>query len=120
MKLNKSFIFKHMRRDLEERYGKEKGDTIWRYAEHVLQKLETADPNADRPSKSFVFPAVAIYRAVEKYAPGEALAVTRAYGTKNGLRMKNIFRKVTALESITLGQGRSRRVMTAATTVFGM
>ena len=100
MKLNKSFIYKHMRRDLEERYGKEKGDTIWRYAEHVLQKLETADPNADRPSKSFVFPAVAIYRAVEKYAPGEALAVTRAYGTKNGLRMKNIFRKVTALPGV--------------------
>ena len=56
--------------ELDERYGKEKGDTIWRYAEHVLQKLETAEPNADRPSKSFVFPAVAIYRAarvIEKY-----------------------------------------------------
>jgi hypothetical protein len=57
--------------ELDERYGKEKGDTIWRYAEHVLQKLETADPNADRPSKSFVFPAVAIYRAARR--PGAHL-----------------------------------------------
>ena len=32
--------------------------------------------------------------------PGEALSVTRAYGTKTGIRMRNIFRKITALPGV--------------------
>ena len=32
--------------ELDERYGKEKGDLIWRYAEHVLQKLEPQNSTA--------------------------------------------------------------------------
>ena len=94
MKLDKSFVFKRFKKELEAKYGPKKAAAIWRYAGHVLQKLEAAEPNADKNSRSFVFPAVALYRAVEHYAPDEALAVTRAYGTKTGIRMRNLFRKV--------------------------
>ncbi len=100
MKLDKSFIFKKFKQELETKYGPQKAKVIWQYAEHVLRQLEAAEPDADKSSRSFVFPAVAIYRAVEHYAPDEALAVTRAYGTKTGIRMRNIFRKVTALPGI--------------------
>ena len=100
MKLDKSFMFRKFRKELEEQYGPKKAAAIWRYAEHILQKLELAEPDADKNSRSFVFPAVALYRAIEHYIPDEALAVTRSYGTKTGIRMRNIFRKVTALPGI--------------------
>ena len=100
MKLDKSFVFKKFKKELEAKYGSKKAAAIWRYAGHVLQKLEAAEPDADKNSRSFVFPAVALYRAVRHYAPDEALAVTRAYGTKTGIRMRNLFRKVTALPGV--------------------
>ncbi len=89
-----------LKKDLEIKYGPIKAAAIWRYAECVLQRLESAEPDADKSSMTFVFPAVALYRAVEYYAPGEALEVTRAYGTKTGIRLRNIFRKVTSLPGI--------------------
>ena len=49
---------------------------------------------------SYVFPAVALYRAVERYAPGDALKITRNYGTKMGIRLKRIFRRITALPGV--------------------
>ena len=100
MKLDNSFVFKRLKKDLEAEYGPKKAAAIWRYAECELQKLESAEPNADKNSRTFVFPAAALYRAVEYYAPGEALEVTRAYGTKTGIRLRNIFRKVTSLPGI--------------------
>ena len=93
-------IFKRIKKDLVAKYGVEKADKIWAYAKEMYLKLEKAKPNADKESKSFVFPAVSIYRAIENYAPGEALEVTRAFGTKTGLRLKKLFRRITALPGI--------------------
>ena len=97
-----SFLHDHIlfKKELAAKYGPEKAAAIWQYAEHVLQKLEAAEPNADKNSRTFVFPAVALYRAVDRYAPDEALAVTRAYGMNTGIRMRNIFRKMTAFPGI--------------------
>lgn len=100
MKLGKSFTFKHFRDELESQYGKKKADIIWRYANRELHRLETAEPNADKNSCSYVFPAVSLYRAVEHYKPKDALTITRGYGTKMGLRLKKIFTRVTALPGI--------------------
>ncbi len=98
--LEKSFVYKGFREDLTEKYGKQKGSAIWEYAEKELQKLAAAEQNNDKNSTSFVLPAVALYRAVEHYAPGDALELTRSYGTKAGIRLKKIFRTVTALPGI--------------------
>ncbi|EUB32192.1 L-2-amino-thiazoline-4-carboxylic acid hydrolase [Olsenella uli] len=96
-KLDKSFVYKRFRRDLVDRYGAEKAAAIWADANAGLQELMATHPDAEKNDLSFVFPAVAIYRSIEQHAPGEALEVTRAYGTKTGLRFRDIFRKVTAL-----------------------
>lgn len=93
-------MFKRIKKDLAVKYGVENMEKIWSYAEGVYLKLEKAKPNADKESKSFVFPAVSIYRAIENYAPGEALEVTRTFGTKTGLRLKKLFRRITALPGI--------------------
>ena len=93
-------MFKTIKKDLAVKYGVENMEKIWSYAEGVYLKLEKAKPNADKESKSFVFPAVSIYRAIENYAPGEALEVTRTFGTKTGLRLKKLFRRITALPGI--------------------
>ncbi len=100
MKLDKSIFFKKIRSDLTERYGNEKADAIWRDANTELQTLEQTEPYADKSSRKYVFPAVAIYRALEKHDPENALEVTRAYGTKIGLWLKKIFGRITALPGV--------------------
>lgn len=100
MRLEKSLIYKNFHKDLIERYGEEKAAAIWKYANEELKRLAAEHEDADSNSLTFVFPPVALYRAVEHYVPGEALTVTRAYGTKTGIRLRNFFRKVTALPGI--------------------
>lgn len=96
-KLDKSFVYKRFRKDLESRYGEKIAAEIWAEANAHIAELENSNPDAVKNDLSFVFPAVALYRAIEKHAPGEALEVTRAYGTKTGLRIRGILRKITAL-----------------------
>ncbi len=98
--LDQSFLFKKFRKDLIEKYGREKAFGIWQRANSELQKLEMDEPDADKTSRSFVFPAVALYRAIEHYAPEDALSITRTYGTETGLRMKRVFQVITALPGI--------------------
>lgn len=100
MKLSKSFIYKDLYKDLTDRYGGEKAAAIWQYAEKEYERLRAEHPYAERNDLSFVFPLVALYRAIEQSAPGEALEVCRAYGTKTGIRLRDIFRKITALPGI--------------------
>ena len=94
--LNKS-IFKGIKRELAAKYGVGKSDEIWKYANSEYNKLKTDEPDADKTSRSFVFPAVSIYRAIEHFAPGEALGGMRSYGTQLGLKLKRLFRRITSL-----------------------
>ncbi|MCR5596150.1 MAG: L-2-amino-thiazoline-4-carboxylic acid hydrolase [Lachnospiraceae bacterium] len=97
--LDKS-IFKNFKKDLTARYGTDKALRIWDYAKKEYLKLLGNEPDLDKSSKEYSFPAVALYRAVDHFAPGEALDVTRAFGTKTGLRLKKIFGRITALPGI--------------------
>ena len=74
-RLGKSFVFKRFYEDLSDKYGDKKASAIWAYAQKELRRLEETEPGADKNSLSFVFPAVALYRAVEKYALGEGLSL---------------------------------------------
>ena len=101
---NKSYlektIFKKFKNDLVTKYGVDKANEIWQNANAEYLKLEADEPDADKSCRSYVFPVVSIYRAIEKYAPGEALETTRAFGTKIGLQLKKKFRRITALPGI--------------------
>ena len=99
MKLERSMIFKGLRKDLIIRYGKDKAMMIWEYANEEMLQMETYE-GVDKTTKLILFPAIALYKAIEKYAPGEALEVTREYGTKTGLRIKGIFHKVSSLPGV--------------------
>ena len=98
--LNKNIIFKNFRKELIDKYGLQIAEDIWEYANEEYMKLLAEEPDAERYSKSYVFPAVAIYRAVEVYIPGEAITITRAFGTKTGLRLKKLFGRITTLPGI--------------------
>ena len=93
-------MFKSFKKDLAFRYGADAAEKIWERANEENVRLEAAEPDADRPSRSYVFPVVALYRATEQYAPGEALAMMRAGGTRMGLKLKKTFRGITALPGI--------------------
>ena len=98
--LDQSFVYKKLKKELVHRYGKEKACAIWEEAGERLRKLETAEPETDKTSRMFTFPAAAIYQAIERYAPGDALGVTRAYGKQFGQRVRKIFRRITALPGV--------------------
>lgn len=98
--IKKMFAFKDFYKDLIEKYGINKADEIWSFAEEEYCKMIEAEPNADSASLQFAFPAVALYRAVEKYSPNDALTVTRNYGTKAGLKFKGIFKKITSIPGV--------------------
>ncbi|WP_027218541.1 hypothetical protein [Butyrivibrio fibrisolvens] len=85
--LKKSFVFKRFYLELVEKYGTARAKDIWNYAENEFLGLRIAEPSADKASVSYVFPAVALYRSVEHFYLGEALSVTRDFGTKMGLRL---------------------------------
>ncbi|MCR5214065.1 MAG: L-2-amino-thiazoline-4-carboxylic acid hydrolase [Eubacterium sp.] len=99
-KLDKSLIYKNFKKDLIERFGSERAEMIWKYANNQVCELEQSIPGADSTDKQFVFPAVALFRAIDNYFPGQALELTRAYGKKTGLKMKKIFSRITALPGI--------------------
>lgn len=99
-KLDKSMIFRRFLTDLKTRYGSETAAIIWRDANLELQRLVTGHRGAKRRDLTMIFPAVALYRAIESRAPGEALEVTRALGTKAGSRLRDIFLKLTSLPGI--------------------
>ena len=93
-------IFRSFKKDLAAKYGENIAEKIWKYAGKEYLKLKADEPDADKTSRSYVFPVVSIYRAVEKYAPGEALGMTRTFGTQTGLKLKKKFRMLTALPGI--------------------
>ena len=100
MKLDRSWIYKGLKKDLFQKYGREKAQLILEYAGQEISRLETDDPSCDKAVAKYIFPAIAIYNAIERYAPGEAKEVTRAYGTKFGNRLKKIFSAVTAIPGV--------------------
>ncbi len=100
MKLDKSGIFRKFREELIQKYGPEKAYAIWSEANTLLQEYEDSEPDADKTCKQFVFPAVALYRAIDHHAPGDALEETRKYGTLFGKKVRNIFRRITALPGV--------------------
>jgi len=99
-KLDKVFVFKDFKKELIEKYGTSLASEIWSEANAEYKRLIQEEPNADKSSKAYVFPAVAIYRAAEYHVPEDAIFITRAFGTKAGLKLKKMFRRITALPGI--------------------
>lgn len=100
MNLEKSFAFKGFKEELVIRYGKEKADKIWQSANQEYTRLEKEETGGDKSVNGYVYPAVSLYRSVEKYFPGEALETTRAYGTKFGKRLKRVFSRITSIPGV--------------------
>ena len=53
-------IFRSLKKDLAAKYGENKAETIWKYANKEYLKLKADEPNADKTSRSYVFPVVSI------------------------------------------------------------
>ncbi len=87
---------------MKTRYGAEIASAIWQAADMEFGRLAAGNPDAERRDHTLVFPAVALYRAIEKTLPGDALGVTRAYGTKMGKKLRSIIRKLTLLPGFPL------------------
>lgn len=98
--LDRSLIYRGFRGELERKYGAERAAAIWHYAGRTLQRLEQRFPQEDDQHKAMVFPAVSLYRAIEHYAPGEALELTRGYGTRVGMKLRAVLAAVSAVPGV--------------------
>lgn len=100
MKIEKSVVYKGIRKDLDKKYGKARAGRIWENANRKNAIFENDNQAVDKTTAQMIFPAVAIYQAIEEEAPGDALDITRAYGKKVGLSVKKIFERITALPGV--------------------
>ena len=99
MKLNNSFIFKDLKKELINHFGLNKADFIWKNAELELSKLEKE--YLDLNKKEAIFPAVAVYRVIEKEDSDKAaLEFIRYYGDKVGIKVGNILGKVSRIPKV--------------------
>jgi len=99
-KLSKSLIFKGFRKVLRAEFGEEKASQIWQEANAHLLELECKHPDITGDNKMIILPSAALYLALKKYAPEQALPLMRAYGTKMGERVAGIIHGITSVPGV--------------------
>ena len=92
-----NLFYRGMYKELAVRYGKEKADELWRASEEELNQLVRENAAADKQSKSYVYPAVAIYRTLYAFDPEHALEACRAYGTILGRKLGRMVHGLTSI-----------------------
>lgn len=98
--LRGSIIFKGLRKALASQLGEEIAGQIWVDANTSLAALQNQYPGLDRDSRMLILPAAAIYGALRKHAPEQALPLLTAYGTQMGEKIARIVHAVTAVPGI--------------------
>lgn len=99
-KLSKSLVFNGFRKVLLVQFGAEAAAEIWQRANENLITLERRYPEISRDSKMLVLPSAALYGALVRFAPDQALPMLKDYGTQVGERIARIVHRITAVPGI--------------------
>ena len=99
-RLGRSVIWRGFYKVLAERFGPVPARAVWRQANARVERLQALHPDLDTDSRLMVLPAAALYGALEQHAPGQALPLLRAYGTRVGEHIAGVVRGVTALPGL--------------------
>lgn len=99
-KLRHSVIYRGFRRELSSQFGAEEANRIWDSANRVLEQLQSQYPDLDSDSKMMILPAAALYKALCEHAPGQALPLLTAYGTRMGEKIARIIHGITSIPGV--------------------
>lgn len=99
-KLSRSIIFKGFRKTLISQLGEKTADQIWMDANTSLAALQSQYPNLDSDSKMMIIPAAALYSALHKHAPEQAIPLLTAYGTKTGETIARMVHGITSIPGV--------------------
>ena len=99
-KLSRSIIFKGFRKTLISQFGKEIANQIWLDANTSLAALQSQHPDLDSDSRMMILPAAALYSALSKHAPEQALPLLIDYGTQTGEKIARIVHGITSIPGL--------------------
>ena len=99
-RLDTSLFYRGLRKDLRAAFGRVTERKIWKEASAEWDALEKQNAKLPWDRRAFILPAVALYRVIERYRPGEAKAVLSAYGTRVGQKMAHGVHGVTAVPGV--------------------
>lgn len=99
-KLRQSLLFRSFRKTMTEALGEESAAVIWREANEELAALRKQHSRLDKDSRMMVLPAAALYTALHRHTPEQALPLLRAHGTRMGEKTAAVIRWVTHIPGI--------------------
>lgn len=99
-KLGKSFIFKGFQKNLNEQFGEKTAAAIWQDANANLASLQRWKSELDSDSRMMILPAAALYSALRKHAPEQALPLLIDYGTQTGEKIARIVHGITSIPGL--------------------
>lgn len=98
--LSRSIIFKGFRKVLISKFGETCAAEIWQDANTNLISLEQWKPELDSDSRMMILPAAALYAALCKHAPEQALSLLTDYGTQMGEKIARIVHSITSIPGL--------------------
>ena len=99
-KLSKSMIFKGFRKVLASQFGEACASEIWQDANTHLASLQRWKSELDSDSRMMILPAAALYSALRKHAPEQALPLLIDYGTQTGEKIARIVHGITSIPGL--------------------
>jgi len=99
-KLDHSIIYKGFRKELNKRFSAETARDIWMQANQELTGLEQANKTESLENRMMIFPAAALWIAICKYEPEQALPMLKEYGTVFGNKIANMVHAITSIPGV--------------------
>ena len=99
-KLDRSIVYSGFRKELNRRFGVETARDIWMQANKELIRLEQANKTESLENRMMILPAAALWVAISKHEPEQALPMLKDYGTVFGNKIANIVHAVTSIPGV--------------------
>lgn len=99
-KLNRNLIFRGFRKVLVGQLGESLAAEIWTDANTSLICLENQGLDLDSDSRMMILPAAALYSALRRHAPEQALPLLTTYGTQTGEKIARIVHGITSIPGL--------------------
>ena len=99
-KLSRSIVYSGFRKALVSRFGQARASEIWNDANEVFLSLEQRKHQLDSDSRLMILPAAALYTALAKHAPEQALPLLIDYATQVGEKIAWVVHSITSFPGL--------------------
>lgn len=98
--LDRSIIYRSVRRHIAQTYGEETAARLWREAGGTLRRLRNEHPEITGDSRMMLLPAAALLTVLRGHDPEGALPLLLSCGTQIGQRIGRIIHAVTSIPGL--------------------